>query len=43
MKNPGLDGRHRDKDRANMTLATMRKKTGEVSEAGVRRVAARKF
>jgi hypothetical protein len=69
MKEPGLDGRHRDKDSgkggriqqkrsdtlnknlskpvpqfpANMTLATMRKKTGQVGEAGVRRVAAKKF
>jgi hypothetical protein len=67
MKEPGLDGRHRDKNSgkggqiqqkrsdtlnknlpkpipqfpANMTLGTMRKKTGETSEAAVRRVAAR--
>jgi hypothetical protein len=69
MKEPGLDGRHRDKDSGkggqiqqkrsdtlnknlpkpipqfppNMTLGAMRKKTGEVSEAAVRRVATKKF
>ena len=63
MKEPGLDGRHRDKDgeiqqkrsdtlnknlfkpipqfSANATLGYMRKVTGEVSEAAVRRAAAK--
>ena len=64
MKEPGLDGRHRDRDGRisekhgntlnknlstpvphfgpNVTLATMRKKTGQTSEKGVRMAAARK-
>jgi hypothetical protein len=64
MKEPGLDGRHRDKDgkiskkhantrnenlpkpvpqfRADATLKTMRKETGQVSEKNVRQAAARK-
>jgi hypothetical protein len=64
MKEPGLDGRHRDKDgkiskkhgntrnenlpkpipqfRADATLKTMRKETGQVSEKNVRKAAARK-
>ncbi len=64
MKQPGLDGRHRDKDgtiskkhgntlnknlpkpidgfSGNTTLATMRKRTGEESEANIRKVAAKK-
>jgi len=67
MKEPGLDGRHRDKNRPkageiqqkrsdtlnknlpkpipefspNATLGTMRKVTGKVSEAAVRRAARR--
>jgi hypothetical protein len=63
MKEPGLDGRHRDKDgeiqqkrsdtlnknlsqpipqfRADATLGHMRKVTGEVSEAAVRKAAAK--
>jgi len=63
MKEPGLDGRHRDKDgeiqrkrsdtlnknlskpirqfRGNTTLGTMRERTGKVSEAAVRRAAAK--
>ena len=67
MKEPGLDGRHRDKRppkageiqqkrsdtlnrnlhppipqvRSDATLATMRKETGKVSEAAVRRAARR--
>lgn len=67
MKEPGLDGRHRDKSRPkagriqqkrsdtlnknlskpipefspNATLGTMRKRTGEVSEAAVRKAAAK--
>ena len=67
MKEPGLDGRHRDKSppkageiqqkrsdtlnknlpkpipefSPNATLGTMRKKTGQVSEEGVRRAAKR--
>jgi hypothetical protein len=63
MKEPGLDGRHRDKDgeiqqkrsdtlnknlekpipqfSPNATLGEMRGKTGKVSEAAVRRAAAR--
>lgn len=67
MKEPGLDGRHRDKSppkvgriqqkrsdtlnknlsqpilqfSPNATLGTMRKKTGEVSEAAVRKAAAK--
>ena len=63
MKEPGLDGRHRDKDgeiqqkrsdtlnknlskpilqfSPNATLGYMRKKTGKVSEADVRRAAAK--
>ena len=63
MKEPGLDGRHRDKDGEiqqkrsdtlnknlekpipqfppNATLGEMREKTGKVSEAAVRRAAAR--
>ena len=63
MKEPGLDGRHRDKDgeiqqkrgdtlnrnlskpipqfRGNTTLGTMREKTGKISEADVRRAAAK--
>jgi hypothetical protein len=62
VKEPGLDGRHRDKDgrihekrgdamnknlskpipgfSPNTTLAKMREKTGQTSEAGVRRAAA---
>jgi hypothetical protein len=64
MKEPGLDGRHRDKDgeiqqkrsdtrnknlsnpipqfSPNATLGHMRKVTGKVSEADVRRAAAKK-
>jgi hypothetical protein len=64
MKEPGLDGRHRDKDgkielkkgnTLNKNLAhpvkefsplakveTMRKKTGQKSIAGIRKIAARK-
>jgi hypothetical protein len=63
MKEPGLDGRHRDRDgeiqqkrsdtlnknlsqpipgfRADATLGHMRKVTGELSEAAVRRTAAK--
>lgn len=63
MKEPGLDGRHRDKDgeiqqkrsdtlnknlskpipqfSPNTTLGKMREKTGKVSEADVRRAAAK--
>lgn len=63
MKEPGLDGRHRDKTgeiqqnrsdtlnktlskpipqfSPNATLGTMRAKTGKVSEAAVRRAAAK--
>jgi hypothetical protein len=63
MKQPGLDGRHRDKDGeirekrgdtlnqnlpkpipqfgSRVTLAEMRKVTGKVSEAAVRRAAAK--
>ena len=63
MKEPGLDGRHRDKDgeiqqkrsdttnknlskpipqfSLNTTLGKMREKTGKVSEADVRRAAAK--
>ena len=63
MKEPGLDGRHRDKDgeiqqkrsdtlnknlskpipqfSPNTTLGKMRAKTGKVSEADVRRAAAK--
>ena len=63
MKEPGLDGRHRDSDgeiqqkrsdtlnknlsqpipgfRADATLGHMRKVTGELSEAAVRRAAAK--
>jgi hypothetical protein len=63
VKEPGLDGRHRDRDgeiqqkrsdtlnknlsqpipqfRADATLGHMRKVTGEVSEAAVRRAAAK--
>jgi hypothetical protein len=63
MKEPGLDGRHRDRDgeiqqkrsdtlnknlsqpipgfRADASLGHMRKVTGEVSEAAVRRAAAK--
>jgi len=63
MKEPGLDGRHRDKDgkiskkhgntrndnlpkpipqfRADATLKTMRKETGQTSEKNVRQAAAR--
>jgi hypothetical protein len=67
MKEPGLDGRHRDKNppkageiqqkrsdtlnknlsrpipefSPNATLGTMRKETGKVSEAAVRRAAAK--
>jgi hypothetical protein len=63
MKEPGLDGRHRDKDgeiqqkrsdtlnknlskpmpqfSSNATLGYMRKVTGKVSEADVRRAAAK--
>jgi hypothetical protein len=65
MKEPGLDGRHRDKDgeiqqkrgdtlnknlskpipqfSPNTTLAKMREKTGKISEADVKRAAARLF
>lgn len=64
MKEPGLDGRHRDKDgtirqkrsdtlnknlpkpihgfAANTTLGAMRKRTGQVSEAGIRAVVAKR-
>lgn len=64
MKEPGLDGRHRDKDgriskkhgnarnenlpkpipqfRADATLNTMRKETGQTSEKKVRLAAARR-
>ena len=64
MKEPGLDGRHRDKNgriqkkrsdtknknlpkpisdfSPNTTLKTMRKKTGEVSEKGVRNAVKKK-
>jgi hypothetical protein len=64
MKEPGLDGRHRDKDgeiqqkrsdtlnknlskpipqfSPNATLGHMRKMTGKVSEADVRRAAAKR-
>lgn len=63
MKEPGLDGRHRDKNgeiqrkrsdtlnknlskpipqfSPNTTLGTMREKTGKISEADVRRAAAK--
>jgi hypothetical protein len=63
MKEPGLDGRHRDKDgeiqrkrgdtlnknlsksipqfSPNTTLREMREKSGKISEAGVRRAAAK--
>jgi hypothetical protein len=63
MKEPGLDGRHRDKEgdiqqkrsdtlnknlskpipqfSLDTTLGEMRRKTGKISEADVRRVAAR--